>query len=162
MAPHDGRGSDPEPASSGFSSWVSVLRLGAGRARSTISIDIDDASDYFYLLRWPRARWEETLVGTAASASSLLQAGAQDEDGELARLGSTVCEWGLICPAMGDQKAAHASQAVHQHCLLQRGALLSEEWLTFGYRPPPGPHWHGIYQDDRVLLSVVPPRWRIT
>ena len=126
-------------------------------ARSTISIDIDDASDYYYLLRWPRTRCEETLVGTAASASSLLLAGARDDDGELARLGSTMCEWGLICPAMGDQKAAHASQAVHQHCLLQRGALLSEEWLTFGYRPPPGPHWHGIYQDDRVLLSVVPP-----
>ena len=130
------------------------LVLSAG---ASLSIDADDAADYYHLLRWPRARWTETLVGRPASGAALLAAGARDDDDRtLENLGDAVREWGLICPAMGDQKAAHAAQAVHQWSLLGHGALYSKEWLTFGYAPPPGRHWHGVYQDDRVLVSVVP------
>ena len=117
----------------------------------------DDASNYYYLLRWPKARWHETLIGDAFSASKLLELGAMDRDGKLAACGDAEMEWGLCCPAMGDQKAAHAAQALHQGVLRAGGSLTWGRWLTYGFAPPGDRLWEGVYQDDHALLELGAP-----
>ena len=120
----------------------------------TLSISTDDAKDFFYLLRWPQARIDETVVGLDLRASDLLAEGVDYEVDYLRQRGNGTIALALAAPAMGDQKASETAQIVHQHCLREAGCLRGDGWLTYGLPPPSGRVVEGVYSDDRVVLGI--------
>ena len=105
--------------------------------KERFSINVDDASDYFYQWRWPPARVVENAFGSSFLAEELIDWGATRDLEELEALRSRRVISALLVPAMGDQKAPDMAQLVHQHVLRQGGCLCDHEWMSYGYAPPP-------------------------
>eukprot|EP00971_Amphidinium_carterae_P241061 4785748-Amphidinium_carterae.1 len=117
----------------------------------------EDARDYFYLLKAPWARVEETLVGFAIPAQ-LLSAKAR-ANGGIADDHTGRVVLALKAPAMGDKKSVELAQIVHHWSLLRSRALTPSSWLSFGYPCPGGTHLCGAYVDDLGLVSLVSPSY---
>eukprot|EP00971_Amphidinium_carterae_P044554 876204-Amphidinium_carterae.1 len=124
---------------------------------SRLLLSCEDAKDYFYLLRAPLARVEETLVGFAVNAQDLssrarLRGGLLDS-----HQGRVVLA--LRAPAMGDKKSVELAQIVHHWSLMRAGALKPASWLSFGYPCPGGRHLCGAYVDDLGVLTIASPSY---
>eukprot|EP00971_Amphidinium_carterae_P350807 6491750-Amphidinium_carterae.3 len=115
----------------------------------------EDARDYFYLLRAPDARVEETLVGFALHTSLLSEKARQCGGLTPGYEGEVVLA--LRAPAMGDKKSVELAQIVHHWSLMRSGALCARSWLSFGYPCPGGQHLCGAYVDDLGMVSVCSP-----
>eukprot|EP00971_Amphidinium_carterae_P352636 6492684-Amphidinium_carterae.2 len=117
-----------------------------------IIVSCEDARDYFYLLRAPPARVEETLVGFALHTSLLTD--KAKECGGLEKHFEGEVVLALRAPAMGDKKSVELAQIVHHWSLMRADALRADRWLTFGYPCPGGRHLCGAYVDDLGLVSL--------
>jgi len=126
-------------------------------AGSRLTINLADASDFYYLFEWGRERALDTIVGWPIYPLSLLGAGAtRDVDG-LRALPPVPHSLYLRSPAMGDQKAAGLTQVAHQHILRDNGGLGDAQWLSFGWAPPRGNIFQGVYIDDGAVVGVYEP-----
>ena len=76
----------------------------------TFQIYAEDAKDFYYLFRWPEARWDENIIGPGLTAAQLLQAGAKTRRDELAAFGDKPLDAVLVAPGMDDQKAAELAE----------------------------------------------------
>jgi hypothetical protein len=59
---------------------------------------------------------------------------------------------------MGDIKASEVAQAFHQWMLKIFDALPDDCWMSYGYPPPSGDLWEGVYLDDLLVLLIGRPR----
>ncbi len=66
----------------------------------------------------------------------------------------------LAVIAMGGSNSADIAQLVHEHLLLNHGAIDLNELLTYGVPLPEGNVLVGIYLDDFLVSSALfPARW---
>ena len=60
----------------------------------------------------------------------------------------------MNCVAMGDQKAMEVAQVAHVAALQDAGVLQEGRSMAYGFAPPRGPLWEGVYCDDYAILGV--------
>eukprot|EP00971_Amphidinium_carterae_P198427 3938212-Amphidinium_carterae.2 len=123
--------------------------------QTTVVCSTEDCADYFYLLRMPTEREQDTVIGYSLAGHQLCRELVEASGLEFAehRLYSIA----LLTVAMGDIKAMELGQAVHQTVLLHWARLPTSGWITLGWQLGDGPHYWGAYCDDFAQLSLMEP-----
>ena len=89
-----------------------------------IGINADDASDFFYCFLWLEVLWAENAVGGLIHDGDLLKHVESPESVELLihlQENHEYLQGVLTALGMGDQKASHVAQSLHQHILQTSG-----------------------------------------
>eukprot|EP00971_Amphidinium_carterae_P339536 6477397-Amphidinium_carterae.1 len=112
----------------------------------------EDASDYYYLLRWPDAQVPHTVVGPGLFPHELDSEALTNAE---ATFGPQE-QWFacLTAPAMGDQKAPEIAQLAHSWLLSECGAVDSSCRMCYGSPCPLGQRWSGAYVDDFADITA--------
>eukprot|EP00971_Amphidinium_carterae_P265941 5275636-Amphidinium_carterae.1 len=116
---------------------------------------MEDCADFFYLLRMPKQRELDAILGHSLAGHQLGREVVESAD--LLFHPDRLYSLSLLTVAMGDIKAMEIAQAVHQTVLLEHACLPPTGWITLGWSLGDGPHIWGAYCDDFAQFSLLEP-----
>eukprot|EP00971_Amphidinium_carterae_P133606 2646129-Amphidinium_carterae.1 len=116
----------------------------------------EDATDYFHLIKAPECRIGETIVGWPLYRHELSSDMLTDPVRGAGGSDALHFNCHMLSVPMGDQKSMDVAQMLHVWSLVSRKILRADEnWMSYRYKAPSGPHWGGCYCDDLGLVSIM-------
>ena len=127
--------------------------------KEVLRLNLRDASNFYLLLRVPKARLPFQAAGESVSRR-WVEAG-MPELKSASDVSAVYDDPDQMQPVMtflmpGDLNAVLATQEAHYNLVMQDNGLCEDELVVYGVAAPEGKTWGGIYIDDLATVQALP------